>query len=427
MGSWSIKPFGNDSALDWLSGVQKSKDGKEIISIAVESIINGYDGCATKAEEAIAAISIISAATNDPVKGTSQDAKSWVNISGFVPTFDLIDKALSALEIVTTDSELYDLWAESNSLKTWLKDIEKIKSVLEKSKGTELPKRKPKKQSMPRSLHKLLEFYQIRPEAKVREKIFSKVSAIDNINEGSSDTDYTLPLTLLSKYGFLDEIKYLLSKGADPNAQTSFGGPALITACAYGHIEVADLLINAGAEIFGETVMDDNTGYRYNPELYADSSNTPQLKTYKYCTALFSVSSMGRPRAIDYLISKGASIHQIDLNGETLVHKACYYENISALEHLVKLGVDVNKSKGIVNGNRNSRGETALHYAVAKDKPDAARLLLENGADPNIVEYFKGNTHNWANTPLDLVDPIEKAEMHNLLVEYGALLAEELE
>ncbi len=422
MGTWSIKPFGNDTALDWLNDLRISQNGRTLLINTIDSILENYDGSSEKAEEAMAAISIISASTNDPVKGTNTEAKSWINYSGFVPDYSLIEKALTALEIITTKSELFDLWEESDSLKSWLKDAGNIKNVLLSSNEKGLPHRKPRKKGVPRSLYKLLEHYEINPEEKIREKIFQKIKALKDVNEANTETDYTLPLTLVSKYGLLDETKHLLGSGADPNLDSL----AFTYACINGHAEVADLLLNAGAEIFGETIMDENTGYSYNPELYKNTEETPKLTTYKYCVALFSVASLGKPDGIDYLISKGADIHQLDLNGESLIHKACYNNNVATLKHLMQLGVDVNISKGIINGNKNSRGETALHYAVGRGNIDAVKLLLENGANPNITDYFHGKTHNWDKTPLDLIEDKNESEMYRLLVEYGAKLAEQI-
>lgn len=426
MGTWSIKPFGNDTALDWLNDLKISQNGQILIANTIDSILENYDDSSDKAEEAMAAISIISASTNEPVKGTNTEAKSWINYNGFVPDYSLIEKALAALEIITTNSELFDLWEESDSLKTWLNDAEKIKTILISSKEKELPHRKPRKKGIPRSLHKLLEYYEINPEEKIREKIFQKIKNLKDVNDANKETDYSLPLTLISKYGLLDEAQYLLNKGANPNQHTMLEGAPFTYACLNGHTQLADLLIDAGAEIFDETIMDENTGYRYNPDIYEETKEKPKLKTYEYCVALFSVASTGKPELIDYLITKGVNIHQLDLNGETLIHKACYNCNAETLKHLIKLGVDVNASKGIINSNKNSRGQTALHYAVNQIFTEGVRLLLENGANPNITEYFKGSEHNWNNTPLDCTIDKPDSEIFKLLKKSGGMLAEEL-
>lgn len=231
----------------------------------------------------------------------------------------------------------------------------------------------------------------------------------------------------MAEYGLLNEVEYLLQKGADPNGRSVMGVTAFSLACANNHTQICDILLEHGAKIFDETIMDESTGYQYNAmKFFKDNNDPPRLKTYKYCIPLFSAARKGTPESIDYLISKGANIHQLDLNGETLIHKACESGNIPTLKYLIKLGVDVNASKGIVNSNKDSRGEAALHYAVRSGSLEAVRMLLENGANPNIVEYFNGEVHKWKNTPLDLLESSKESEIYKLLVAYGGLSAEKL-
>jgi len=426
MGAWSVKPFGNDSALDWLSGLDSLEAGKIHISNSVEQILDNYEGCSTKAVEALAAISIITASISEPVKGTNKDAKAWIVQTGYTPCLELIDKSINAIDVIASESELKDLWGETNSLKTWIKDIESLRSKLVASKDRAIPIRKPKKKRMPRNLSKLIEYYRLNPEEKIREKILNKFQKLDRLNEGSNETDFYLPLSLAAKHGLLNETTILIKKGADPNAESIFGGSPFSQACVNGYTDIADVLIEAGANIFRETVMDENTGYSYNPELYEDTKETPKLKTLKYCLALFSVASLGKPEVIDYLISKGSNVNQIDLNGETLLHKAIEADNIATLEHLVELGVDLNVSKGIINGNKDSRGATALHCAVGKGNLQAVNLLLINGVNPNITEYFFGRENTWNKTPLDIAKNLEAAEIYQVLLKYGGKHAADL-
>ena len=46
--------------------------------------------------------------------------------------------------------------------------------------------------------------------------------------------------------GFLELVEYLVSAGADVQAQYNY---ALITACEYGHLEVAKFLVSVGADV----------------------------------------------------------------------------------------------------------------------------------------------------------------------------------
>lgn len=344
MGSWSIKPFGNDSALDWFAGLEETKDSCNSISETIDLILNNYDGCATKAEEATAAIAIVAAASISPIGSLNKNAKTWIAKTAFVPTSDMVNKASNALSIISTKSELFDLWEETNSFKTWLNDLKNIQNTL--TQAQELPKRKPKKKVMPRLLYKQIEFYKENPDILLRDKIFDKINSIKDVNVGGNYTDHSTPLSLVVKHGLEEETKLLLTKGADPNIKTHFEPCPFVLACTNGYLVIADLLLNSGASLTYETTINLDTGVICHPDVNKANSETLNLKTYKYCIALNYVVCEGDPEAIDYLISHGANINQLDINDETLMKKARRCNNKPVIKHLKKLGLDFYKVKG---------------------------------------------------------------------------------
>ena len=68
---------------------------------------------------------------------------------------------------------------------------------------------------------------------------------------------------------------------------------------------------------------------------------------------------------------------------------------IPMMEHLIKLGVDVNAQDDLKHGSY--RRGTALHYAIWECNPEQVRFLLDNGADPDIENW-------WGLTPLKQVE-----------------------
>ena len=69
------------------------------------------------------------------------------------------------------------------------------------------------------------------------------------------------PLHHAAESGYLEIVKLLLSKGADPNARALFNITPLMLAARFGHIEVVRTLIAGGAEVNaqdrdGGTVLD---------------------------------------------------------------------------------------------------------------------------------------------------------------------------
>ncbi|MCR4623154.1 MAG: ankyrin repeat domain-containing protein [Alphaproteobacteria bacterium] len=56
-------------------------------------------------------------------------------------------------------------------------------------------------------------------------------------------------LTIATRKGYFDVVKLLIEKGADINAEDSFGCTALMEACSCGHFDIAKLLIENGADV----------------------------------------------------------------------------------------------------------------------------------------------------------------------------------
>ena len=60
--------------------------------------------------------------------------------------------------------------------------------------------------------------------------------------------DINEDLLIAAQFGTVDEVQTLLNAGADVNAKNRFGDTALKNAKENGHIEIVDLLLQAGAE-----------------------------------------------------------------------------------------------------------------------------------------------------------------------------------
>lgn len=55
--------------------------------------------------------------------------------------------------------------------------------------------------------------------------------------------------------GHMELVKYLLENNADVHAQTQTGDTALTYACENGHTDVADLLLQYGADLVSATIL----------------------------------------------------------------------------------------------------------------------------------------------------------------------------
>ena len=134
MGTWSHEPFGNDTALDWAYELQNTQDFS-LVEQAIQRVLDcGPEYLdADVAVEAVAAAEIIAKALG---RGTQSDAyteeiDAWLKSISAVPTSTLRSKAHQALSrILGSDSELKDLWQESEDLDSWESSVRLLQSAM---------------------------------------------------------------------------------------------------------------------------------------------------------------------------------------------------------------------------------------------------------------------------------------------------------
>ncbi|MDF2991248.1 MAG: hypothetical protein K0S37_1762 [Microbacterium sp.] len=127
MGTWSAKPFGNDSAADWAYELDDAGDWSlvsEVLRSATEAAPAGLD-----ADEAVTAI----AAAEVVARGLGRVSDSAERVEAFVarvspPSSELAALAVSALAVATSgEGELADLWEGDPE---WLAENEKLRAAL---------------------------------------------------------------------------------------------------------------------------------------------------------------------------------------------------------------------------------------------------------------------------------------------------------
>ncbi len=81
-------------------------------------------------------------------------------------------------------------------------------------------------------------------------------------------------------------------------------------------------------------------------------------------------------------------LHDRGLEGDTLLHVACYLGDLRAVRLLIGAGVEIDVRDGV--------NETALHCAVSGRYLDIVKYLLTQGASPNIKGAFGYTPLEWA-------------------------------
>ena len=134
MGAWSHEPFGNDTACDWAYGLDEQRDFS-LVAKAIQAVLdNGSDYLDSDlASEAIAAAEVLAKALG---RGTQTDSyteevDAWVKSIGAIPSQDLLSKANGALtRIMGPDSELRELWEESDDFGSWESSVKALQSAV---------------------------------------------------------------------------------------------------------------------------------------------------------------------------------------------------------------------------------------------------------------------------------------------------------
>ncbi|ADV67403.1 DUF4259 domain-containing protein [Deinococcus maricopensis] len=132
MSTWGTGSFENDSAADFLAEV--TEDGMVALEEAFEVILDP-DMEYVEAEEgarAVAAAEIVAAgATGDTTRVTDAALRAWLDEQAPEDFQGLQPLAVRALDrVLSDDSELQDIWADSDDAETWANDVRRVLHAL---------------------------------------------------------------------------------------------------------------------------------------------------------------------------------------------------------------------------------------------------------------------------------------------------------
>ncbi|KAM0254706.1 hypothetical protein ACHAQJ_006487 [Trichoderma viride] len=228
------------------------------------------------------------------------------------------------------------------------------------------------------------------------------------------------PLTVAVDDGYEKCVKLLLDKKANPNLPgPSLWGTALRYAAVKGHLNICQMLVDSGADpnsplisppILTQMITDYEASEKqleifdfllsHKADVNAkDSSGTPVL--IHACTSDQSNEFVRR------LLDHGAEIDIMNSEDQSALYTAAQDKNEDLTGILLDRGAKVNEIS--------TSNITPLYFAV----PDSAivRLLVENGADPNIGK-------NAGFTPLMHAAWFSYDETMQLLLDHNASLEE---
>jgi len=189
-------------------------------------------------------------------------------------------------------------------------------------------------------------------------------------------------LTTAAKTGNLALMQQALAQGANVDAldYNFLGKPtALWVACIGGRLEVAQLLLDKGANVHFAHSRD---------------GKTPLMAAIDY------------PAVIQLLLERGAQVNATDNDGWTALLSAAAHGRLESMQVLVRAGADVNRA------NTTSR-YTPLMACARSGHLECARLLTASGVDLN-ARNAEGHTALW------MAAQFEHPEVAKLLRSVGA-------
>ena len=263
-------------------------------------------------------------------------------------------------------------------------------------------------------------------------------------NVQTRDSFGNTPLHIAVQRGAtVEQIKYLLSCGADVNARNRNGDTPLFIAIQKNDRSAGELLLAYQADVFstntdnysplrmaltaGGEIQDwvlsseiikasdgiGNTPLHYAAEWKLDSAivsllekgASPNTQNANGETPLFNAVKADSPSSIELLMKNGADWNIRDFLGNTALHHCVRYDAREAAKMLIESGLDINA--------QNISGKTTLHEAAKQGRIAMVNLLLDNGADINAVD-ITGKTV--------LIDSIQgnNPELVTLLLSRGA-------
>jgi hypothetical protein len=137
MGTWAVDAFGNDYALDWAEDLQQTSN-MEAVENTLDNVLENGAGYleAPFAAEALVAIEVLARLQGNGGARTEESAAvdEWVAQRLAPPKPqknrpDLAEKAHQAIAMILSEqSELRELWADSEHAEAWRASVDELKS-----------------------------------------------------------------------------------------------------------------------------------------------------------------------------------------------------------------------------------------------------------------------------------------------------------
>ncbi|KAL2842090.1 ankyrin repeat-containing domain protein [Aspergillus pseudodeflectus] len=194
------------------------------------------------------------------------------------------------------------------------------------------------------------------------------------------DNSYKTPLEVASLHGQLAVVQWILeSQRGEAYIPHKIVTRALVAACTQGHISVANLLLDAGADPTPALLCRFAEDFDHVAQLLIDRGANIDARPSGYSlesgTALETASMDGHVRIARALLTAGADPNISDSISGCALQRASAGGHMGVVELLLAHGANVDLHDGLLH--------CPLLAAAGTRKYDIVRFLLAHGADPN--------------------------------------------
>lgn len=199
------------------------------------------------------------------------------------------------------------------------------------------------------------------------------------------------PLMYAARKDKPEIIKLLLARGADIDAKDKSGWSALMVAIKKDHPEMARLLLNNGANphIIDPTGWNALNlaavqGYHEVARALLDYGVDVNARNVDNKTALMMAAKGGNADTVEVLIDYHANLTVHDHLGTTALMYAAREGNVEVIDRFAQYFAKLPEEKHLALVDQEDESEwTALTWAIKKEQLEAAKALIDAGADYN--------------------------------------------
>jgi ankyrin repeat protein len=182
------------------------------------------------------------------------------------------------------------------------------------------------------------------------------------------------PLAEAAKLGDLALVRQLLDAGADVESPNADGQTALMLAARIGSLDVAKLLVERGANVNAKEAWRDQTAL-----IWAVDNNFPELTQFLIDNGA-DANARASANDWDSQITAEPRAQYRPVGGLTVLLYAARSGCTRCVRSLLAAGADIDRPT--------PEGMTPLMIAIDNQSYDAARLLLDEGANPHVWDWY---------------------------------------